>query len=205
MKPKEIIEGMNVSRETSQRLEVFENLITKWNPRINLVSRSSLDDLRQRHIADSIQVFRIAPAGTLWLDLGSGGGFPGLIAAILAIEERPDLKVTLIESDQRKAAFLRTAAREVGVICTVLSERIEHVAPVGADILTARALAPLSDLLGFAEQHLAADGTALFSKGVSWKNELETARQQWSFDVDVIESQTMPGAAILRIKGASRV
>ncbi|MCF6233773.1 MAG: 16S rRNA (guanine(527)-N(7))-methyltransferase RsmG [Rhodobacteraceae bacterium] len=199
-----MIEELNVSRETSQRLEVFENLIGKWNQRINLVSRGSLADLRHRHIADSIQVFRIAPAGKRWLDLGSGGGFPGLIAAILAIEERPDLKVTLIESDQRKAAFLRTAAREVGVTCTILPKRIEHVDPVGANILTARALAPLSGLLGFADQHLDPAGTALFSKGVSWKEELETARQQWHFDVDVIESQTMPGAAILRIEGVTR-
>lgn len=205
MKPRGKNNALNVSRETSQRLEVFESLIAKWNPRINLVSRNSLDNLRHRHIADSIQVFRIAPAGAHWLDLGSGGGFPGLIAAILAIEERPDLKVTLIESDQRKAAFLRTAAREVGVSCTVLSERIENVAPLGVNILTARALASLSDLLGFAALHLDAGGTALFSKGVTWEKELESARQQWCFDVDVVESQTMPGAAILRIKGVSRV
>ena len=205
MIPKDMKEALNVSRETSQRLEIFENLIGKWNPRINLVSRSSLVDLRHRHIADSIQVFRIAPTGAHWLDLGSGGGFPGLIAAIMAIEERPDLKVTLIESDQRKVAFLRTAAREVGVTCAILSERIEHVAPVGADILTARALAPLSDLMGFTVRHLGTHGTALFSKGVSWQKEVETARQQWRFDLDVVESQTMPGAAILRIQGVSRV
>ena len=205
MKPQNMINALNVSRETSRRLEVFENLIAKWNPRINLVSRSSIGDLRQRHIADSIQVFRFAPNGSSWLDLGSGGGFPGLIAAILAVDERPDLKVTLIESDQRKAAFLRTAAREVGVSCKVLSERIENVAPAGADILTARALAPLTDLLDFAMLHLDSGGTALFSKGVSWEKELETAREQWCFDVDVLESQTMPGAAVLRIKGVTRV
>jgi 16S rRNA (guanine527-N7)-methyltransferase len=196
---------LDVSRETMHRLELFEALLVKWNARINLVSRNSLGDLWTRHIVDSVQVFREAPPGTLWADLGSGGGFPGLIVAILAAQEQPDLRVTLIESDQRKSAFLRTAARETGISCNIMSARIEKAHPQGADIVSARALADLTDLLGYGERHLAQGGTALFPKGVTWQKELEAARLEWRFDVDVIESQTMPGAAILKIKGATRV
>lgn len=199
------VANLNVSRETLCRLEIFASLLVKWNTRINLVSRNSLACLWDRHIVDSVQVFRSAPKGTLWMDMGSGGGFPGLIVAILAQEERPEIKVTLVESDQRKAAFLRAAARETGVTCKVFPERIEKVSPQQASIVSARALAELTDLLMFAERHLMNGGTALFSKGVTWRKELETARLRWRFDVDVIESRTMPGAAILRIKGASRV
>ncbi len=195
----------DVSRETMQRLEVFHDLLIKWNARINLVSRSSLNDFWVRHVADSVQVFRLAPSGKTWADLGSGGGFPGLVVAILAKSERPDLKVTLIESDQRKSAFLRAVIRETGVSCTVIAERIEKAKRQDANIVSARALADLTELLAYSERHLATGGTALFPKGVTWQKELELARTQWSFDVEVIESQTMPGAAILKIEGASRV
>ena len=195
----------DVSRETMKRLVLFHGLLVKWNARINLVSRSSLNDFWVRHVADSVQVFRLAPSARTWADLGSGGGFPGLIAAILAKLERPDLNVTLIESDQRKSAFLRTVIRETGVSCNVIPERIEKAERQAADIVSARALADLTELLAYSERHLAAGGTALFPKGVTWQKELEIARTQWSFDVEVIESQTMPGAAILKIEGASRV
>lgn len=196
---------LDVSRETMLRLEVFQELLVKWTARINLVSRSSLNDLWLRHIADSVQVFQAAPAGIKWVDLGSGGGFPGLIVAILAKEQRPDLKVTLIESDQRKSAFLRTVARETEISCTVISERIEKVENQAADIISARALADLTDLLALSERHLVKGGTLLFPKGVTWQKELKSAQTQWRFEVEVIESQTMPGAAILKIEGASRV
>lgn len=195
---------LNVSRETSGRLARFAGLLEKWNPRINLVSRNSLADLWTRHIVDSVQVFRcVAPAGH-WVDLGSGGGFPGLIVAILAAEEAPDLRVTLIESDQRKAAFLRAAAREAGADCAVLSKRIEAVAPQQADILSARALADLDGLLGFAERHLNPTGVALFPKGVTWQKEVEAARQSWKFRAQPITSITDPAAVILKIEGVSR-
>ncbi|PCH75411.1 MAG: 16S rRNA (guanine(527)-N(7))-methyltransferase RsmG [Rhodobacteraceae bacterium] len=195
----------DVSRETMDKLVLFHDLLVKWNARINLVSRSSLNDFWVRHVADSVQVFRLAPSARTWADLGSGGGFPGLIVAILAKSERPKLKVTLIESDQRKSAFLRTVIRETGVSCNVIAERIEKAEKQGADIVSARALANLTELLTYSDRHLATGGTALFPKGVTWQKELEMARTQWSFDVEVIESQTMPGAAILKIEGVSRV
>lgn len=201
----DLLVRLNVSRETSERLECFAAVLKKWNPSINLVSRNSLEQLWTRHIVDSIQLFRcVRPAGH-WVDLGSGGGFPGLVVAILAAEECPDLRVTLIESDQRKSAFLRNAAREVGVPCSVIAKRIEQTEPQQADILSARALADLTALLGFAERHLRPDGVALFPKGVTWQKECDAARQQWNFDAEAITSMTEPQAVILKIKGVSRV
>lgn len=196
---------LNVSRETLGRLQVFGALLEKWTPRINLVSRASLADFWTRHISDSIQVFNSAPACDHWVDIGSGGGFPGLVAAIMAVETRPGCRFTLIESDQRKSAFLRTVIRETQVNARVLAERIEKAPPQQADVLSARALADLTQLLMYAQQHLAEGGTALFPKGVTWQKELSDARDRWRFDVEVIESNTQPEAAILKIKGATRV
>lgn len=197
-------EGISVSRETSERLELFDALLHKWNPAINLVSRSSLKDSWSRHILDSEQIFRcVDPAGS-WVDLGSGGGFPGIVVAIIAAVEAPDMKISLVESDQRKSAFLRTAARETGVNCSIISKRIEHVDPLDADILSARALADLAKLLGFAERHLSKTGTALFPKGATWEKEVEDAQGEWLFEAEPIRSRTNDEAVILKIKGVSR-
>lgn len=196
----------DVSRETLERLEVFEQVIRKWNPKINLVSKNSLNDLWSRHILDSIQVFRCAPENIRhWVDIGSGGGFPGAIVGILCADENPETKVTLIESDQRKCAFLRNAARECGVSIQVISGRIEAVEPQNADVLSARALADLSDLLAFSERHLSKNGLAIFPKGETWKKEVDNSQAQWSFDLETVKSQTEPSAVILKIKGVARV
>jgi len=205
MNKEEFLSRLNVSRETIDRLKIFEHVIHKWNPRINLVSKNSMDDLWRRHIIDSIQVYRSAPKYKNWVDLGSGGGFPGIIAGILAADEAPDAEVTLIESDQRKSVFLRTAARECGISIQVIDERIEKVDMQRAQILSARALANLSTLLGYAFRHLDAEGTALFPKGVTWQKELEEARRSWRFQVETITSMTEPDAVILKVRGVARV
>ncbi|MBT8153597.1 16S rRNA (guanine(527)-N(7))-methyltransferase RsmG [Epibacterium ulvae] len=198
--------GLSVSRETMDRLEVFSDVLVKWNPKINLVSRRSLEDLWVRHIVDSVQVFKTAPAKCKsWVDIGSGGGFPGVIAAIVAADESPETQFTLIESDQRKSAFLRNAARECDVPLKVISKRIEQVEPQNADVLSARALADLSDLMLFAEQHLAHDGVALFPKGENWKKEVDKSKSEWRFDVDPVKSLTESNAVILKIRGIVRV
>ena len=201
-----LLDQMNVSRETIARLERFEEILLKWNPKINLVSKASLENLWQRHIIDSVQVFTsVKDPGDSWVDIGSGGGFPGIVVAIMAAEYFPKTNVTLIESDQRKSAFLRTAARECGVPITVLSQRIEQATPQNAHILSARALAELDTLLEFSEQHLAKDGLAVFPKGASWKKEVDKAAERWSFDVEPITSLTETEAVILKIKGVVRV
>lgn len=200
-----LLAELNVSRETFERLEVFEQVIRKWNPRINLVSRASLDQLWTRHIADSVQVFRCVAPPEKWVDIGSGGGFPGLIIGIMAADEAPEMDITLIESDQRKSAFLRNAARECGARVKVLSERIEKAEPQQADVLSARALADLSVLLGFSERHLKPGGISLFPKGERWKKEVDNARGQWRFEAEPAKSLTEEEAVILKIRGVVRV
>ncbi|MGO4851760.1 16S rRNA (guanine(527)-N(7))-methyltransferase RsmG [Phaeovulum sp. W22_SRMD_FR3] len=197
---------MNVSRETLDKLIRYAELLEKWNPAINLVSKSTLSTLWSRHMLDSAQVFALLPQGARhWADLGSGGGFPGLVIAILAAETAPNLQVTLVESDRRKATFLSTVLRETGVTARVLAERIEAVPPLAADVLSARALAALPQLLAFAEMHLAGTGIAVFPKGSAWKTELDEARKIWSFALEEQPSVTDPEAVILKIQGVSRV
>lgn len=197
---------LDVSRETIERLEQYAELLAKWNPKINLVSKATLDDLWDRHFIDSAQIYALAAQNfTHWADLGSGGGFPGLVCAIIAAEHNPPSNFSLIESDARKSVFLRTVAREVGIKVNVITDRIEKATPEKADVLSARALADLSTLLGFAERHLQESGTALLPKGVNWQKEVDEARKSWFFDFEPITSKTESGAVILRIGGISRV
>lgn len=195
----------DVSRETKERLSIYATLVEKWTPRINLVSRASLPYLRTRHFEDSAQLHALAPHPVAhWADLGSGGGFPGLVIAILAQETGSPTHVTLVESDARKSAFLRTVIRETGITATVTTERIETTAPLAVDVLSARALADLPTLLGHAVRHLAPDGTALFPKGATWRQELAAAQSKWQFTSRVDKSRTDPSAVILRVTGVSR-
>ncbi|PIE15960.1 MAG: 16S rRNA (guanine(527)-N(7))-methyltransferase RsmG [Rhodobacterales bacterium] len=196
---------VDVSRETLERLDTYAALLTKWNPAINLVAPSTLQHLWSRHFLDSAQVLGIAPDAKKWVDIGTGGGFPGLIVAILAAQTHPDLAVTCIESDLRKATFLRTVARETGVDVQVISNRIEQVEPLHADVLSARALAPLNKLLGFAERHLSPDGRALFLKGASYADEVKEALENWRFQADTYASKTDLNAVILTLGDISRV
>jgi 16S rRNA (guanine527-N7)-methyltransferase len=196
----------NVSRETIERLEQYAELLRKWNTTINLVSKASIADLWQRHIVDSAQIFELAPDITPhWVDLGSGGGFPGLVIAIMAMETGSPANITLVESDLRKSTFLRSVIREVGLNATVINDRIEKIPPLKADILSARALASLSTLLDFADRHLATNGTALFMKGENWQKELEEAQRKWRFQHQLVTSTTESGPVILKIQGISRV
>ena len=198
------VASLDVSRETLGRLTKYAELVSRWNPKINLVSKNSLRDLWTRHIQDSVQVYRCAEPVDHWVDLGSGGGFPGLVCALLAAEDSPTTRFTMVESDQRKSAFLRNVVRECGVNCTVISRRIEEIDPLEADILSARALADLKSLLSFCDRHLRTEGTALLPKGATWKKELSDAREEWHFQAEAITSITEPQAVILKIKGVSR-
>lgn len=199
------VAGASVSRETFAALQQFDQLVRRWTEAVNLVSKATLPDLWQRHIVDSAQLFAFCPQDARsWLDIGSGGGFPGLVVAILAREKLPELRVTLAESDQRKATFLRQAAMALGLDVPVRSVRIESLEPANADVLSARALAPLPDLLRHAERHLQANGVALFPKGARFADEIADARQSWTFDVEAHPSLSEPEAAILEIRKIHR-
>jgi 16S rRNA (guanine527-N7)-methyltransferase len=187
-----------LSERAQGRLASYVRLLRAWNPAINLVSRGSLDDVWHRHVQDSLQLLRFWQAGgQTWLDLGSGAGFPGMIVAIALAELSPETRVWLVEADRRKAEFLRTVSRETCVEVTVLAERIERLPPLGADTLSARALAPLATLCGFARRHLAPDGRAIFPKGVEAESEIAAARQNWRFNLESFTSETDPAARIL--------
>jgi 16S rRNA (guanine527-N7)-methyltransferase len=196
----------DVSRETLDRLTAYHGLLDKWGARINLVSRGTLSEAWVRHFHDSAQLLDPMPSDArIWVDLGSGAGFPGLVIAILAAERFPDLAVRLIESDQRKAAFLRAVLRETGVTADVVAERIESAISCGADVLSARALAPLPVLLDMALRHLAPSGVALFPKGVRYRQELAEALETFTFDCEEYASETDAEAVILKIGGIGRV
>ncbi len=197
-------ETFNVSRETYDDLTRYAELVGRWTQKINLISKASLQDIWQRHIWDSAQIYDLGePEGT-WLDIGSGGGFPGIVVAIMAKRDNPARKVVLVECDQRKAAFLRTVIRELQLNASVEATRIEALDPAGATVVSARALASLSQLLGFADRHLQKGGSAIFMKGAQWQNELSEAQSAWSFDHQAHTSQTDPTAAVLLIKGIHR-
>ncbi len=196
---------VDVSRETSSRLEQYEALLRKWNAAINLVSKSTLADLWERHFLDSAQIFQYAPPARSWVDFGSGGGFPGLVVAILALEKAPELHTHLVESDGRKAAFLSATVRELGLNATVHAQRVEALPPLGADVASARALAPLAQLLDYAQLHLQPQGKALFLKGAAHVEEIADARRLWQFECKAHRSVTDPAGAILDIGGITRV
>ncbi len=196
----------NVSRETSERLETYATLLRKWNRTVNLVSPASLPELHERHFVDSGQLWDLNhPKDGHWLDIGSGGGFPGLVIAILAAGEHSALRMTLVESDHRKAAFLRTVALETGLSVGIKTARVEELSPQSADILSARALAPLPQLLEWTNRHRKPDGVALFPKGRTVHKEVEAARAAWNFNHVAHQSRTDPQARILEIGALNRV
>ena len=188
-----------VSRETAERLGIFAAELTRWQRALNLVSPASLPDLWSRHIDDSLQLAELEPEAATWLDLGSGGGLPGLIVAAV----NPSRRVTLIESDSRKCAFLRSTAHRMGLDVDVVTARIEATAPRIAPaqkVVSARALAPLTRLLAYAQPFLAAGATGLFPKGRNAAHELTEATESWIFDADIVPSRTDPEGRILRVR-----
>lgn len=186
----------DVSRETLERLVAYEAVLRKWQPKINLIGPSTLPDLWRRHFLDSAQLFPLLPEATrVLVDLGSGAGFPGLVLAILGVPE-----VHLIESDSRKAAFLREAARVAAAPVMVHNKRIEAVAHIEADVVTARALAPIPDLLGWSYPFLGSRGVALFLKGQNLDDELTTTGS-WTMRTERFASRTDPTGTIVRIDG----
>jgi 16S rRNA (guanine527-N7)-methyltransferase len=191
----------DVSRETLEKLTIFVDLLLKWSATINLVSRADLPHLWPRHVADSLQLLPLlpTPAQTL-IDLGSGGGFPGLVLALAS-----DWHVELIEADRRKAAFLREAVRATGAHATVHATRIEDTMLPLAAAVTARALAPLPQLIALAAPKLRPDGIGLFMKGRNTESELTSAQKEWHMAVRQIISHTDPLATILRITDIRRI
>lgn len=191
-------------REIERELGLYEELLRRWQAKINLVAPNTLDDVWWRHFADSAQVAEAAPGATVWADIGSGAGFPGLVTALL-IKNRPGGHVHLIESDQRKAAFLRAVSRETGAPVTVHAERIEKALPPLAgkiDAISARALAPLDRLVEMVREPLKKGATAVFLKGEEWQDELTAARGLGNFRIETVQSRTHPRARLIVVNSS---
>lgn len=206
--PDDFARVFNVSRETIARLEIYVDTLRTWQKRINLVSPTSMDDVWHRHLADSAQLSALAPntAGR-WVDVGSGAGFPGLVVAIIRQETAP-FSMTLIESDRRKCAFLQEVARRCSVPVDILCERIEKSAtqltlsPVG--VVSARALAPLVQLVDLTAPLFGPGTIGLFPKGRGVEAEVSAAAGRWVFESDLVDSMTDEAARIIVMRRPRR-
>jgi 16S rRNA (guanine527-N7)-methyltransferase len=190
-----------VSRETEERLDRYVALLREWQPKTNLVAPSTMSAIWTRHVADSLQLLDIAPGARIWIDLGSGGGFPGIVLAC-ALAAQSDAMVHLVERNAKKAAFLREALRVTGGRGTVhLSDIVNFVDsnPPAADYITARALAPLNVLLSLASPLLDRGAKALFLKGQDVEAELTEATKYWTVQTQLHPSRTNPDARIVEI------
>lgn len=221
--PEDFAAAFGASKETVDRLAAYAALLRQWQQTINLVAPSTLDDVWHRHFADCAQVLSIASCARTWVDLGSGAGFPGLVVAVLLAAPSPRLqgedrgqgqpqgatpRVTLIESNTRKCAFLREVVRKTGISSRVpveiLSTRIEQAATQASlrapDVVSARALAPLSKLLDLAAPLFGARTVGLLLKGQDAQAELRAAEKTWDFNAELVASRTDPGGRIIVIR-----
>ena len=195
---------VRVSRETAARLDCFVDLLLEWQAKTNLIASSTVGEIWTRHVADSLQLLALAPQGKIWVDLGSGAGFPGLVIAC-ALAEEPGASVQLVESNQKKAAFLREAIRVTGAPAEVHARRIEEfVTSHGVDVVTARALAPLKNLLALAEPLLRTGAMGLFLKGQDVEAELTEASKYWTIAATLVPSKTSQAGRVVVIRKAER-
>jgi len=192
-----------VSPAIIAKLERYADLLRQWQGAVNLVAATSLDDVWHRHFADSAQLLALAPDAKSWLDLGSGAGFPGMVIAIL-LSDQTDVKIELIEAQQRKCAFLAEVARATGVAVEIHQVRVESAGIAHRvdppDIITARALAPLDKLLELAAPWFGPQTRGLFLKGEQVQQEIEAAQRRWTFHVKLAKSQTDRNGRIIEIR-----
>ena len=191
----------DVSRETFEDLTAFEALILKWQAKINLVANSAIGEIWQRHILDSVQLYPFGKAANSWFDIGSGGGFPGIVIAIL-MKHQGQGAISLIESNGKKCSFLNTAIAHLALPAKVYNERIENseLRDRVPDVISARALASLDELFNLSAIWLSnAKSYALFQKGKIYEEEIVKARGSWSFDVEVLKSSIDHDSVILKI------
>ncbi|HJS33747.1 MAG TPA: 16S rRNA (guanine(527)-N(7))-methyltransferase RsmG, partial [Alphaproteobacteria bacterium] len=215
MTPSEFAAATDVSRETLVRLEALHDLLLKWQARINLIGPATRGDIWRRHFFDTAQLLPLLPASSagnaplVLVDLGSGAGFPGLVMALMARGENRPLASNLVESDQRKAAFLIEAVRilELGDSVTIHNRRAESLngtLRAQVDVVTARALADLSQLLSWSAPLLRSNGICLFLKGTTVSDELTLAHKVWKMHAEILPSRSDPSGVVLRLRDISR-
>ncbi len=192
---------LHVSRETLDLLQIYVDLLVKWQSKINLVSNSTIADVWQRHICDSAQCKIIMPDKKNWLDIGTGAGFPGLVLAILG-RDQPGFHVQMVESNGKKCAFLRNVIRDTGISASVAQTRIESGAKQFDDceVVTARALAPLDKIFDITHGWLSNGAVGLFPKGREYLREIEECHGRWDFDLIEHTSRIEENSVLLEIR-----
>ena len=194
-----LLSSTGASRETLDRFRVYQALLEKWAPRINLVGASTLPSFWSRHILDSAQILPLAPASALsWVDFGSGAGFPGLVLAAL-LRDRPNSSVRLIEASAKRCAFLREAARAMEVQVEIIQAKAEDVTPNPSDVVTARAFTSLERLIAYAVPWLHDQSQALFPKGEEIQAEITQASTQWEFQSIIYPSISDSRGCVVKI------
>ena len=198
----EALRLLPVSRETEARLGRFVETLLRWQDKLNLIGNSTIGEIWTRHVADSLQLLPLAPQARTWVDLGSGGGFPGMVVAC-ALAGKAGARVHLIESNKKKAAFLREAVGVTGapaVVYAIRAEKFGESCAEPVDVVTARALAPLKTLCGQAFPFLSRGAIALFPKGQDIDTELTEAAKYWRLEASKVPSKTSPEGSIILIR-----
>ena len=201
MKKNEFVKSLNVSRETLNGFYEYETLLTKWNEKINLVSKNTLVDIWERHFLDSGQIIKhVEASGKRWVDVGSGAGFPGLVVALLLRDRKIDCNLVLVEKNPKKGFFLNEVIRKLNLNVEVVNDNIYTLEPLNADILTARAFSELNNLIEISFRHRKRNGLCLFLKGENYRFELDKTLNYWFFDYDIVDSLSNPSGKIIRVK-----
>ena len=201
MKRNEFIKSLNVSRETLKGFYEYKTLLSKWNEKINLVSKNTLVDIWERHFLDSGQIIKhVEASGKRWVDVGSGAGFPGLVVALLLRDRKIDCNLVLVEKNPKKGFFLNEVIRKLNLSVEVVNDNIYTLEPLNADILTARAFSELNNLMEIAFRHRKKEGICLFLKGENYRIELDKTLNYWFFDYDIVDSLSSSSGKIIRVK-----
>ena len=201
MKKNKFVKSLNVSRETLNGFYEYETLLSKWNEKINLVSKNTLVDIWERHFLDSGQIIKhVEVSGKRWVDVGSGAGFPGLVVALLLRDRKIDCDLVVVEKNPKKVFFLNEVIRKLNLSVEVVNDNIDNLEPLNADILTARAFSELNNLIEIAFRHRKKEGICLFLKGENYRMELDKTLNYWFFDYDIIDSLSSSSGKIIRVK-----
>ena len=201
MKKTDVIESLNVSRETIDSLSEYEALLFKWNQKINLVSTNTLADLWVRHFLDSGQIVNhVDASGKKWVDMGAGAGFPGLVVALLLRDKGIDCDIILVEKNTKKVFFLNEVIRKLNLNVKVVNNNVDTIEPLNADILTARAFSELKKLIELSVRHRKERGVSLFLKGENYRLELDKTLNYQFFDYDIVDSLSDSSGKIIRVK-----
>lgn len=202
---KNFTEEYSVSRETFEQLKNYQSLLNEWQEKFNLVSNASLEDAWNRHFLDSVQLFDYIPKAAKSLaDFGSGAGFPGMVLAIMAKEKTPYLKVSLIESIQKKTLYLKEVSQQTNTPVVIINDRIEKLKPQKFDVITSRAMTALNDLLGYAYPFCQKETVCIFPKGKNYSAELAEAHKHWHFKCRIEPSRISEEGRILIVTNIAK-